>query len=86
MIERMSAQQVSVEQVSAGEGGGAAVSIDCATCELAHTTACADCVVSFVCDRVPGQAVVVDVAEARALRLLGEGGLVPSLRHRRRAG
>jgi len=62
------------------------VTIDCDACELQHTTACADCVVSFVCGRRAGEAVVVDVAEARAIRLLGEGGLVPELRHRRRTG
>lgn len=69
--------------------GAAAVevlSIDCGTCELCHTSACADCVVTFLCDRRAGEAVVVDVAEARAIRLLGQGGLVPALRHRRRTG
>ncbi len=62
------------------------VTIDCNACELQHTTACADCVVTFVCDRRAGEAVVVDVAEARAIRLLGQAGLVPELRHRRRTG
>lgn len=67
-----------------GTGAGDVVTIDCQTCELRHTTACGDCVVSVVCDRGPGCAIVVDVAEARAIRLLGRGGLVPELRHRRR--
>ena len=67
-------------------GGGAVLTIDCGTCELHHTSACGDCVVSFVCDRPSGGAVVIDVAEARAIRLLGTGGLVPQLRHRRRTG
>lgn len=67
-------------------GAGEVLTIDCGTCELRHTSACADCVVSFVCDRRAGEAVVVDVAEARAIRLLGQAGLVPTLRHRRRTG
>ena len=67
-----------------GTGAGDVVTIDCRTCELRHTTACGDCVVSVVCDRAPDGAIVVDVAEARAIRLLGRGGLVPELRHRRR--
>ena len=50
------------------------------------TSACGDCMVTFLCDREPDDAVVIDVVEARALRLLQEGGLVPALRHRRRTG
>lgn len=57
------------------------VVIDCSTCPAQHTDACTDCVVTYVCNRVPGDALVVDVAELRALRLLSEGGLVPRLRH-----
>jgi hypothetical protein len=67
------------------EGHGS-LTIDCGCCELRRTAACADCVVTFVCDRRAGEAVVVDVSEARALRLLGQVGLVPELRHRRRTG
>lgn len=78
-----------LDSTGRGDEAGAAadvVIIDCATCELRRTTACSDCVVSFVCDRRVGEAVVVDVAEARAIRLLGRGGLLPELRHRRRTG
>lgn len=56
--------------------------IDCDECALQGTEACTDCVVTFICDRAPDDAVVIDVAEARALRLLAQGGLVPGLRHR----
>jgi hypothetical protein len=38
--------------------------------------------VTFICGREPDDAVVIDVAEERALRLLGRSGLVPPLRHR----
>jgi hypothetical protein len=60
--------------------------IDCADCAMAGTEACADCIVTFICSREPGDAVVVDVAEARALRALSQVGLAPGLRHRRRTG
>jgi hypothetical protein len=57
------------------------ISISCDDCELQHTDACADCIVTFVLRREPNDAVVVDVAEARAIRMLGRAGLVPELRH-----
>lgn len=60
--------------------------IDCADCALRHTDACDDCLVTFICSREPGEAVVVDVAEERALRLLSDSGLMPPVRHRRRVG
>jgi len=55
--------------------------IDCDTCTRQGTTTCEDCVVTFLCERPPDQAVIVDLDEYRALRLLGEAGLVPPLRH-----
>jgi hypothetical protein len=60
--------------------------ISCDECVMEGTSACRDCVVTFLCDREPGDAVIIDVVEARALRLLEQGGLVPALRHRRRTG
>ena len=60
--------------------------ISCTDCVMEGTDACADCVVTFLCEREPDEAVVIDVEEARALRLLERGGLAPSLRHRRRTG
>lgn len=62
------------------------LTIDCAECTLEGTSACGDCLVTFLCGREPDEAVVIDVAEARAVRLLGQAGLVPALRHRRRTG
>lgn len=62
------------------------LTIDCAECCLEGTDACGDCVVTFLCGRAPDEAVVIDVAEVRAVRLLGQAGLVPALRHRRRTG
>lgn len=60
--------------------------IDCGDCAFRHSSACDDCVVSFILGREPDDAVVVDASEARALRLLGSAGLVPGLRHARRVG
>ena len=65
---------------------GESLTISCAECELESSDACADCVVSFLLDRDPDDAIVIDAAEARAVRLLASAGLVPGLRHRRRAG
>lgn len=58
--------------------------IDCDDCRMRHTEACADCVVSFIVGREPGDAVVIDVEEERAVRRLAMVGLVPDLRHESR--
>ena len=60
--------------------------IDCETCAMHDTDTCADCVVSFVISADPSEALVVDLGEMRALRLLGDAGLVPRLRHRATMG
>jgi len=64
---------------------GATISIDCGDCALQGTDACDDCLVSFVLGRDPDDAVVFDADEERALRSLARAGLVPALRHTRRA-
>ena len=66
--------------------GMTTLTIDCDECLMQSTAACDDCVVSFICDRDPEEAIVFDAAEERALRLLGGAGLVPRLRHVRRTG
>lgn len=60
--------------------------ITCDECVMEGTSACDDCLVTFLCGREPGDAIVIDVNEARALRLLEQGGLAPALRHKRRTG
>ncbi len=57
--------------------------IDCADCIHRNTSVCDDCVVSFIVDRQPEDAVVIDASVARAVRLLEQGGLVPGVRHAR---
>ena len=54
--------------------------IDCDCCALQDTAACDDCVVSFLLEREPDDAVVIDADEARAMRMLERAGLVPTLR------
>lgn len=61
----------------------AALTIDCDDCRHQGTDVCADCVVTYLCGRDADDAVVIDVAEARAVRLLSAAGLVPGLRHSR---
>ena len=55
--------------------------IDCDECCMRNTDVCDDCVVTFVMSREPGEALVIDAAEARAVRMLANAGLVPELRH-----
>ena len=57
------------------------LTIDCATCSQRHTSTCDDCMVTFFCSRAPGDAVVIDLGEFRALKVLVDSGLVPPLRH-----
>ena len=55
--------------------------ISCDECIMRDTETCDDCVVTFLCERPVGSAVVFDLDTARTVRLLGEAGLVPPLRH-----
>jgi len=62
------------------------ISISCDECVLNGSAACDDCVVTFLLDPPAADGIVVDVAEARAVRMLQRAGLVPELRFRRRVG
>jgi hypothetical protein len=80
------------------------LTISCDDCRLDGTSACQDCVVSFLLADEVGEdaeteelgllsmarpsagAVIVDAAEARAMKLLYSAGLVPQLRFQRRVG
>ena len=59
--------------------------IDCDECVMQGTAACDECVVTHILGREPGHAVVLDLAEERALRTMTEAGLVPGLLHLPRA-
>ena len=65
----------------AGMNRDSVISISCDTCAMRASDHCGDCVVTFLCERDEG-AVVLDLAEQRAVRLLAAAGLVPTLRHR----
>jgi hypothetical protein len=64
------------------------ITISCDTCAMRHTAACDDCVVTFLFERdqappqAQAQAIVLDLDEQRAVRLLAAAGLVPTLKHR----
>jgi hypothetical protein len=62
------------------------LTIDCDDCTMRATNACQDCVVTYICRRDPDDALIIDAAEERAVRLLGRAGLVPRLRHQLRTG
>lgn len=62
------------------------MTISCDDCRMRGTDACEDCLVTFICGREPDDAVVIDIGEDRALRMLGRSGLVPPLRHCRVRG
>ena len=47
------------------------LTISCDDCAMQGTTACDDCVVTFLCGREPDDAVIIDADEERAVRLLG---------------
>jgi predicted metal-binding protein len=57
------------------------ICFSCDDCEFQETSACEDCLMSFVLGREPEDAIVVNVEEARAMRMLSRAGLVPELRH-----
>lgn len=62
--------------------GTGVLHIDCESCVMRATSACDDCVVTFIVNREPGDALVIEVDELRAMRALADAGLVPGLRHR----
>jgi hypothetical protein len=62
------------------------LTIDCDECCMQGTSACGDCVVTFICSREPDEAIIIDAAEERAVRMLIKSGLVPDLRHERSTG
>lgn len=66
------------------DGPMSTLTISCDDCTMHATSACGECVVTFLCDREPQDAVIIDVAEVRAVRMLGRHGLTPPLRHQRR--
>jgi hypothetical protein len=63
------------------------LNISCDTCAMRASPACGDCLVTFLCeegddDAARAGALVLDIAEQRAVRMLVAAGLVPTIRHR----
>lgn len=66
--------------------GGKSITISCEDCLLRRSDACAECVVTYLLDHGPDDSIVFGPGEIRAMRLFQDVGLVPELRHERRAG
>ena len=65
--------------------------IGCDGCAMTATSACDDCLVTFICDERRSRpdeprAVVLDLDEHRAIRRLQSAGLLPESRYRSRLG
>ena len=59
--------------------------IACGDCTMAGSSACGDCIVTFLCDGpASSRSVDLDADEAHTLALLRGAGLGPQLRHRPR--
>lgn len=63
------------------------LSISCDECSMRRTAACTDCVVTFLVGRAGAsegatdESLVLDLDQARVVRLLGKAGLVPDLKY-----
>ena len=49
---------------------------------MRKSPACEDCLVTFLCGGASETAVIFDIHEQRAVKLLANAGMVPTLRHR----
>ena len=69
------------------EMNGSGLTISCDECSMRRTSACDDCVVTFLLSDDSGErsahdVMVLDLDQARVVRLLGKAGLVPDLKYR----
>lgn len=58
------------------------MSISCDDCSMQCTSACDDCLVTFLVGQDTDDSLVLDLDQARVVRLLGNAGLVPDLKYR----
>ncbi len=72
------------ESTIGSDGSPDSLVVDCDTCVMANSDVCGDCLVTFICDRRPDEAVIISLDEMRAMRALSAGGLVPGLKHQAR--
>lgn len=65
---------------------GPGLTISCDTCSMQCTAACDDCVVTFLLrDDAPDpghETMILDLDQARVVKLLSKAGLVPDLKYR----
>lgn len=69
------------------EMNGSGLTISCDDCRMRCTSACDDCVVTFLLDddtteRSGHEVMMLDLDQARVVKLLGKAGLVPDLKYR----
>ncbi len=50
---------------------------------MKDTVACSDCIVTYICDRKPEEAVVISMEEWRSMRSLNKAGLLPESQHKK---
>ena len=64
---------------------GWGITISCDECRMQCTSACNDCVVTFLLRdeqvEIEHEPLVLDLDQVRVVRLLGKAGLVPTLRY-----
>jgi len=58
------------------------LSISCDDCSMRCSAACDDCVVTFLVGQDDEESLILDLDQARVVRLLGKAGLVPDLKFR----
>lgn len=62
------------------------LSISCDDCSMQCSSACDDCVVTFLLRDAPDEAehdtLVLDLEQVRVVRMFGDAGLVPDLKYR----
>ena len=62
------------------------LSISCDDCSMQCSSACGDCVVTFLLRNEPEagehDTLVLDLEQARVVRMFGDAGLVPDLKYR----
>lgn len=59
--------------------------IDCDLCDYSGSVTCDDCLITYLC-RPDRSSVVIELSDIRALRKLGQSGLVPELKLQKSVG
>ena len=76
---------VTMSQNNGSQMSGWGITISCDECSMQCTSACDDCVVTYLLREEPEieqEPLVLDLDQVRVVRLLGKAGLVPDLKFR----